>query len=611
MVAQRATIDYALTLMFKVRWNLRVYYVESLCSINREPMSLSVIKEAMSVLDTISRLPTGAITFTNAVMSIFHVLSVILETNGAEGWHKKVNEAMGEETLNPDDERNLQPIAHLLLKLRDSKATEPLESLFKQQGGSAIDAAYMKGVDAIKNINTKVRQMAADSGSGITQYQNEMDLKPDPRPFESIRTAGAVGLILAQIPIPVRLMIFLVYSALDVVRLMTAGSPIMRQLLSACLALIELLKGDWKKSLLSFSGIFSQSMVWTGFVGKIFLELFSLISPQLQDSIAFGALRVTKSIVLGFLIQIFKITAPEKTRIKVVGLFQKLAQKKGCLDEALVAAGMSERPEGLASAKGIIEDDVRNCSTEFFEDAIQAAQESKIMNLVLQLANIPTNAADVKTQCKRFLAYADKNGYVSWKDLLVAEGLMRLAEKEDKEAAPTGNAALDALLVELQNLEEEVKKVTRERKAAEKTMLELINGPSTASVLSSALSSDASAAKNRIKDKMSAETVYKADININLPLSVPNLSIGPTGTASPAVTAGPTGSTGPTSSTGPTGSTGSTSNSSSPSGPSPPLSPSPPTGEQTPDIPSETPKSTTPPSDLKGGSADYSYSEND
>jgi hypothetical protein len=552
-------------------------------------MSLSVIKEAMSVLDTISRLPTGAITFTNAVMSIFHVLSVILETNGAEGWHKKVNEAMGEETLNPDDERNLQPIAHLLLKLRDSKATEPLESLFKQQGGSAIDAAYMSGVDAIKNINTKVRQMAASSGMGITQYQNEMDLKPDPRPFEPIRSAGAVGLILAQIPIPVRLMIFLVYSALDVVRLMTAGSPIMRQLLSVCLALIELLKGDWKKSLLSFSGFFSKSMVWTGFVGKIFLELFSLISPQLQDGIVFGALRVTKSIVLGFLIQIFKMTAPEKTRIKVVELFQKLAQKKGCLDEALVAAGMPERPEGLASAQGVIDDDVRNCSTEFFEDAIQAAQESKIMNLVLQLANIPTNAGDVKTQCKRFLAYADKNGYVSWKDLLVAEGLMRLTEKDDKDASevPTGNAELDALLVELQNLEEEVKKVTHERKDAEKTMLELISGPSTASVLASALSSDASAAKNRIKDKMSAETVYKADININLPLSVPTLSIGPTG---PTESAGPTEPVGPavTESTGPTGST---LNSSSPSGPSPLLSPSPPTGEQTPDIPSENPRS--------------------
>ena len=70
--------------------------IDSVSPINREPMSLSVIKEAMSVLDTISRLPTGAITFTNAVMSIFHVLSVILTTNGAEGWHTKVNEAMGE-----------------------------------------------------------------------------------------------------------------------------------------------------------------------------------------------------------------------------------------------------------------------------------------------------------------------------------------------------------------------------------------------------------------------------------------------------------------------------------------------------------------------------------
>jgi hypothetical protein len=44
-------------------------------------------------------------------------------------------------------------------------------------------------------------------------------------------------------------------------------------------------------------------------------------------------------------------------------------------------------------------------------------------------------------------------------------------------------------------------------------MLELINGPSKASELASALSADASAAANRI----SAAKIYKADININLP----------------------------------------------------------------------------------------------
>jgi hypothetical protein len=489
-------------------------------------MSLSVIKEAMSVLDTISRLPTGGITFTNAIMSIFYVLSIILTTNGAEGWHKKVNEVMGENTLNPDDERNLQPIVQLLLKIRDLKAVESLESLFTQKGGSGeIDKAYMSGIDAIKNINTKVRQMAASSGMGITQYQNDADTELDPRPFEPFKSAGFVGLVLSQIPVPVRLMVFLVYSALDIVRLMTANTPIMRQLLSVCLALIELLKGDWKKSLLSFSGFFSKSMVWSGFVGKIFLELFSLMSPQLQDSIAIGTLRVTKSILLGFLIQLFKMTAPENTRIKIIKTFQELAKKKGCLDEALGAAGLPARSESLESPEGIIQDDVRNCSTEFFEDTIRAAEESKIMNVVLQLANIPTSEADVQANCKKFLTYADENGYISWKDLLVGEGLIQLAEEEEnaEDDIPEelkGNAQLQGYVKELKALKERIPQVIKERKEAEEAMKAQLKGaksPSTKEKMLNALKLNASASAAKLSAPKPA-IIY--DINVKLPQEV-------------------------------------------------------------------------------------------
>jgi len=575
-------------------------------------MSLSVIKEAMSVLDTISRLPTGGITFTNAIMSIFYVLSVILTTNGAEGWHKKVNEVMGENTLNPDDERNLQPIVQLLLKIRDSNPTESLESLFKQKGGNGeIDKAYMSGIDAIKNINTKVRQMAASSGMGITQYQNDADTELDPRPFEPLKSAGFVGLVLSEIPVPVRLMVFLVYSALDIVRLMTANTPIMRQLLSVCLALIELLKGDWKKSLLSFSGFFSKSMVWTGFIGKIFLELFSLMSPQLQDSIAIGTLRVTKSIFLGFLIQIFKMTAPENTRIKIVKRFKELAKKKGCLDEALGAAGLPGRSEGVATPEGVIQDDVRNCSTEFFQDAIQAAEESKIMNVILQLANIPISEAEVKTKCKQFLTYANDNGYISWKDLLVGEGLIQLAEEEESKdgESTSGNPELDALLAKLKGLEEEVRKVTRERQEAEKIMLELINGPSTTSKLASALALNAGAAGNRMSAPKPA-VIY--DINVKLPQEVASAA-GIEKTIATTVAAKEDNKKDATAApTGKEGAAAPVSTSSAPSStPSPPQSPSPPTDAQTRGTPSESSKSTLPPSGQKGGYGDYSYSEND
>jgi len=612
-------------------------------------MSLSVVKEALDVLDKLNHLPTGPITFTNAVFSIFHVINAILITDGAAGWYQKVNEVLEQEVLTPEEERLLEPIVQFVLQLKQARPADALESIFQRGGG--MDEAYAKGLQYIKDINKQVSQFAAKSGMGITQFQLDHDLQPDLHPLAVLRPVHPIiGPILASIPLPYRTIIFIVHSALDLVRLLTANIPLMRQVLSVSLAGVELLKGNWKKALLSLSGLLSTSMVYIGFVGKLFLELFSLMSPQLQDSIAFGTLRVTKSVLLGFLLEIFKITATEGVRKGTVTLFKELAAREHCLNTVLGAAGLGQRPDEQGEPHGVIEDQARNCSAEF-KEVIQAAKQSVLVSIILQLANIPTSEEGLQLQCSKFAAQLKKEGHTTWKDLLVAEGLMNLVHTEKAEGSEeieeASNEASDELkedprfkelMSQLDELKLEIPRAVKEEKEAAKALEmflqqvqktppqkeELVSKEASKSSLMPSLPSMPSMPS--LPSMSSVSSPIHADININWPASpgasksITESPAGPTEsptgtTESPAGPTGPTGTTesptGPTESpTGPTESpTGSTPSSSST--PSPPPPPSPPSDGQTSSTPSENSKNTTPPSDQKGGFDDYSYSEND
>ena len=456
---------------------------------------MSVVKEAIRTLGSISKLPEGPATFTNAVMVIFQVVGIILSTNGTPGWHQKVNDLMGSKVLNARDEQRLEPITSLLLKLKEAKGNEPLDTLMKG-GGPDMDAAFKQGMDYIKTINNKFNEFAATRG--ITKYENAADLRPDPHPFENNLALIPALAWTRFIPLPFRSMIFMIHSALDLVRLGSSvpgfDNPFIRKLLSATLALMEVLKGDWKKALLSAAGLFGQSFVWIGFIGKVFLELFSMISPQIQDSIIFGSLRVTKSMLIGFLLKLFKITATYDIRMKAIKVFRELASRKVALDEVLGQVGLPPREDvdpnfsSDEETHGFIEDPVRACSSEF-QDIIQVGEQSIILNVILQLANIPVSQEGMVVQCKKFANQLKKEGHSTWKDLLVAEGLMELANEsqEGEEDLESGNAEevakedpkYNELLGKLEDLKAQLTIAAEEEAMAKDNMLRVLAQAST------------------------------------------------------------------------------------------------------------------------------------
>jgi hypothetical protein len=448
-------------------------------------MNLSVIKEAINILDTIGRLPSGAITFTNAVYTIFEVIGTVLEMNGAPGWHLAVNKAMGQNVLTAHDEARLNPLITMVMKLKNASSEQPLETLIKrgggdddEEGGIDMDKMVVKGINSFKQINEKVKDFA--KRNGITKFERLSDRLPDLHPFATnlALVPSLKPLRLERIPLPFRTILFVVHSVLDLVRLAVsipgADIPILRQILSAALAAMELLRGDWKTALLSAAGLFGPGLAYLGFIFKIFLEMFYMVSPTLQDEIFMGAYRVTKSMIVGFLLEIFKITATYETRMEVMTVFDELSAREKSLDRVLKEAGLPGRaridgPMNTEGVHGVLDDRNWNCSEEF-QSIVAISRKNAIMRLLLQLCNIPTSTED--TLCKSFADHVDKQGYKKWKDLLKAEGLSKLTSMPEEVNGPNididGSAASgdDEFAAQFAKLRAELEKVKQEWTAA-------------------------------------------------------------------------------------------------------------------------------------------------
>jgi hypothetical protein len=465
-------------------------------------MSLEIIKEALGILDTIAKLPTGAITFTNAITTIFQVISAILQADGKEGWSTIANEAIGKGALTLEDEKDLKPLTDLLIQLKYANKDTPLENLQKGGGASInpnpdLNKLFAKGVNKFKEVNKTVNDFS--STFGITKFERIFDRLADPKPllplgaFPAVRATG-----LQNLPVPFRFMIFFLYSVLHIVRLVTSDVTIIRKVLSVVLAILELLRGDWKTSLLAFAGFFGSGLVYTGFVYKIFLEIFYMISPPLQNDIVFGAYRVTKSILIGFLLNIFKITATYTIRTQAIKLFERLIAKEEEIDAVLEEKGFLKRgymnpDDPQEGVHEYIEDATWNCSSEF-QDAIKIAKENSIMRVILQLCNIPTSEDD--QECAKFAKYAYQQGYKTWAELLREEGLLKLMDADDLPSPPGSDgpeapegmdpaetAEYTKIQKEIHDLRKEWNKAMDKEEAAERKMLEALAklAPSTKS----------------------------------------------------------------------------------------------------------------------------------
>jgi hypothetical protein len=193
--------------------------------------------------------------------------------------------------------------------------------------------------------------------------------------------------------------------------------------------------------------------------------------------------------LIGFLLKLFKITATYEIRMKAIKVFRELAGRKVALDEVLGQVGLPPRKNVDPSfssdeeTHGFLEDPVRACSSEF-QDIIQLGEQSVILNVVLQLANIPVSQEGMAIQCREFAKQMKKEGHSTWKDLLVAEGLMQLANEsneseddfveEENTDVVKEDPKYNELMGKLEDLKAQLTIAAEEEAAAKENMLRVL-----------------------------------------------------------------------------------------------------------------------------------------
>jgi len=295
-------------------------------------------------------------------------------------------------------------------------------------GAAGIDDVYTKIINSINNVDSIVNDYA--SKYGVLKLEKEHDLEsnigmppftgPLPPPFTP---ATPVLMVLSKIKVPFRTIITIIYLILDITRIAmgSAGSNIGRKILSVLVALLELLRGDWKKAILTAMGFYGMSPMLTGQLLKVFLTVFRMLSPDIQKNIIFGPLNIIKSLIVGLLLSIFQVTAPAFIRKPLIESLNKIAERKAQIDGTLADVGLPERPDYLSPSwndlnniQAVISDKVYICSCEF-RDLVKAVDNSTIIKIVLQILRIPVTKEMIietcgKEECKTFSTLIVKEG---------------------------------------------------------------------------------------------------------------------------------------------------------------------------------------------------------
>ena len=409
--------------------------------------------------------------------SILHVVSGALE--GTEsGWVGRLKDSGGQPLFSEKEAAALEP------KLGPMAAYLQGLAVGRQQGGTAsasasatasgIDEMYEGFLKQLTTINQSFLKFAKDSG--ILHMELASDLKQDIHPF------GPVGALLGpeaipiaqQIPMPLRLIVFLSTLSFEVLRILTAmpgfDVPILRKLLAVVASALDILRGDWKKALMSFAGFFEASYVWMGFLGKVFLEVFYMIAPNLQANIGWGTLSIGKSILIGGLLNCFQLFAPYEVRKQVYIVFNKILDRQICVASQVkkavtklkqeggsttVTAATTE-PEATATVavdnrlpdsttpnrlQNVLSQPSTVCSDEV-QQIISVASLNIFLKIALQLMNIPTTLYGLEQSCKKLYDYAGSDH--TWRSLLIAEGAMDYVapDRDKSQDTPSDEEAL-------------------------------------------------------------------------------------------------------------------------------------------------------------------------
>ena len=402
------------------------------------------LKRALDYLETISKGDSESLK--NNVYKSFSGLCYLgLEAKRAKfkpGWATEIKDSNLDSLFHEKEASVIENIFLLLLKPimdegKDGKAEAqaggaaalvPSTSdggLFSKLKGVAslvnpddisIDKTYWKVINFLKGLNEQTHALSREIGPFKFFYDSKADLPiPFPIPFPPYAVT---------MQIPPRTIPVLIGSFVEAIRLIFSLGPtsneLTRKILSIVMAVIDLVQGEWKNSILSFAGYYGQYPLIAGVIGKVFLNVFSLVAPDIQDRLIFDIYRSGKSMFIGGFLWMFSTFAPASVRlivktqldiikdkvIKVNGDIQKTEDK---MQEAAGESGLKVDLNKIPETFIVSFDDIQNlqsiarqptfmCSKEF-QAAIKPLLIIVPARLFLEMLSIPTDPETLDMEC--------------------------------------------------------------------------------------------------------------------------------------------------------------------------------------------------------------------
>jgi hypothetical protein len=277
----------------------------------------------------------------------------------------------------------------------------------------SIDKAVTAVSDYVSALDEKNRILAKTLGP--FKFIDEMKVDPIiPLPAP-----------LVPIKVPARIIVPLITSFLEMMRLLvTFGSfksDMLRKILSIVLAMADLSTGSWKNAVLTLAGVFGSTPLLLGIIGKLINNAWNLISPDTRASLSNEVYKGAKSMFIGFWLYMFSILAPDFARAAInqslASLAKPLEDFNKKLGELESSAQRQLGPQGLQVSFQRLPlqmmpslDDIQNiqvlagrpeiyCSPEF-QQVIQPMMKNVPIRLVLELMSVPTSQDTLAKACK-------------------------------------------------------------------------------------------------------------------------------------------------------------------------------------------------------------------
>jgi hypothetical protein len=191
--------------------------------------------------------------------------------------------------------------------------------------------------------------------------------------------------------------------------------PFIRKVLSIVMAVVDILRGDWKKALLSFSSYFSTDYAIMSVIGKVVLDVGGLISPYLQYHMTYGLLDVMKSILAGLLLSLIQTFEPFPARANTLAQIEELRkiadENKERLGERipnpkqreLYASFLVPSFEHIQTIQSVFINNELQCDprvTQIIRNLVgKPGNENILMKIALELIGVPVDPEELARKC--------------------------------------------------------------------------------------------------------------------------------------------------------------------------------------------------------------------